>query len=90
MRIGGDFGQLARKIEMHTDLAHAQVVIAQRQSIFQDSIQTDWDALGFMLAREAQQVLHDAVSSLGLLVQVFRYSPRPEGPISPLDDKSWL
>src|SRR6266849_5099834 len=51
-------------------MAHTQVIIAQRQRIFEDLIQMHWNALGLVLARKAQKILHDTMSTLSLLVEL--------------------
>src|SRR5436305_6516418 len=55
---------------MHADIAEPQVVVTKCQSIFENLIQLDRDALGLVLASEAEQVLNDAVSPLRLLVKL--------------------
>ena len=56
---------------MYANVAHPQVVIPQRQGVFEDVIHHGGQTFRFMLAGEAQQILHDAMSALGLLVKLF-------------------
>ena len=55
---------------MHFDIVGAEVVFTQRKRVFQNLIQLHGQALGLVLARETQQVLHDAMRSLRLLVEL--------------------
>src|SRR5260370_22674669 len=55
---------------MNADVAHAQVIVAQGQSVLENLIELHGDALGLVLPREAQQVLHNAVSALSLLIKL--------------------
>ena len=38
MRIGGRHGKIRRKIQMHSNVVHAQIVIAQRQRVFDNLV----------------------------------------------------
>src|SRR6266849_8665013 len=67
--VSGSDRKVFRKIQMDADVAHPQVVIAQRKSLFENLVQLHRYALGFMLPGKAQKVLHDAMRALGLFVQ---------------------
>ena len=54
---------------MHANVLHSQVVVAKGESIFQNLVDVDRGALRLVLAREAQQVLHDTMGALRLFVQ---------------------
>ena len=69
--IRGRMGKIRSEIQMHAVLAHAQVIIAQGKCVFEDGVYEDGDAFRFVLTREAQQILHDAVGALRLLVELF-------------------
>ena len=72
MGIRGDGGQAGSQLKVHTNIAHAQIVIAERKSIFQYLIDPDGASLRLVLASETQKILHDAVGALRLLVELFR------------------
>ena len=82
VRIRGNLREVGCKIQMHADLAHAQVIVAKGQSIFESGIEAHGNAFGLMLPRKAQKVLHDAVSALGLFVEFLGIaeSQRPDLP----------
>src|SRR2546425_9346910 len=54
---------------MDTDVVHAQVIVTHRQSLLQGLIDLHGDALRFVLAGKAEEILHDAVGALRLLVK---------------------
>src|SRR5271165_5322845 len=72
MRVRGSFRKVRGEIEVHVNLAHAQIVIAQSQRIFNGCVEADGYAFGLMLARKAEKILDDTVSALSLLVELFR------------------
>jgi len=49
--------------------AHAQVIIAKRQRVFQDLVNSCCNPLRLVLPCEAQEVLYDAVRALRLFVE---------------------
>ena len=68
--IGRYFRQVLGEFAVHNDVIGAQIVFPQRERIFQNLIQLHRQALGLVLARETQQVVHDAVRALRLLVNL--------------------
>src|SRR5260370_26159129 len=54
---------------MDSDVVHAQVIVAQRQSLLQSLINLHSDALRLVLSGKAEEILHDAMGALGLLVK---------------------
>src|SRR5437762_14151339 len=71
MRIGSGERQIVSKIQMQLNVAHAQIVIAQSKGVFEDLIQTHWNALRLVLAGKTQKVLDNAVRALCLLIKLF-------------------
>jgi len=53
------------------NVAHAEIVVAEGQRILEHLVQANGDALRLVLARKAQEILHDSVSALRLLVELF-------------------
>src|SRR5208283_6038044 len=76
MRVGGNQGKIGGELQMHADLVHAQVIIAEGESVFHNRVDVDRHTLGLMLAREAQKILHDPMGALGLLVHFFGVTQR--------------
>ena len=72
MRVGRRHREIARQIQVNTNIVHAQIVIPQRESFLKSLIHLHGNSLGLVLAGEAQEILHDAVGTLRLLVQFFR------------------
>ena len=72
MRVRGGHGKVGGEIQMHANVVHAQVVIAERKSIFNNLVEQNGYAFGFVLPREAEQVLHDSVRALRLFIKFLR------------------
>src|SRR5256885_428101 len=72
MRVRGGHRKIGGEIEMHANIVHAQVVIAERKSIFNNLIERNRYAFRVVLPREAEQVLHDSVRALRLFIKFFR------------------
>src|SRR5277367_1780135 len=53
VRIGGDLRKILRQIKLELDLAHAKVIVAEAQSIFDDLFEANYRAFWFVLTREA-------------------------------------
>src|SRR5579862_5167449 len=70
MRVGGRQRQVGRKIEMQADIFHPKIVVAQCKSFFEYLVDLDGNALRLMLPCKAEQVLHDAMRALRLLVEL--------------------
>src|SRR6202000_307690 len=52
------------------DIFHPEVVVTQSQRLFENLVDVNRDALGFVLPRKAEQVLDDAVRALRLFVKL--------------------
>src|ERR1700730_4200500 len=74
VRFGGSFREIFGKIELKMDLTHAEVVVPQAQSIFDDLFQANRGAFRLVLARKAQKILNNAMGTLGLFVKFFGVS----------------
>src|SRR5260221_8814902 len=62
--------QYRLKIPFHRDVVDFQVVVAQRDGVFQHAAQVNVYPLRFVLPREGEQVLHDPLGALRLLTQL--------------------
>jgi len=89
VRIGGCHGEILRQVQVDTDVVHAQVIITQRQGLLQGLIDLHGDALRLVLAGKAEEILHNAVGALRLLIKLSAYSI-PCCPICPLEVNNWL
>src|SRR2546430_17176621 len=69
MRVRGGHRKIGGEIQKHADIVHAQVVIAERKRIFNNLIERNRYAFRFVLPREAEQVLHDSVRALRLVIE---------------------
>ena len=69
MRIGDHRRQGGMKISLDHDVVDLQIVIAQGDGIFDNVAQIDMRFMGLVLAGKRQQILHDSLGPLGLLVK---------------------
>ena len=69
MRVGRGHREVGSQIQVDTNIVHAQVVISKSQGFLEGLIHLHGNALRLVLARKAQEVLHDAVGALRLLVK---------------------
>ena len=67
--IGGGEGQIVGQVQVNADVAHTQVVIPERQGLFESLVDVHGNTFRLVLAGEAQEILVDAVRALGLLVE---------------------
>src|SRR5437660_3168670 len=72
MGFSGSDRQVFCKFQVYANVVHPQVVVAQREGLFEGLVDLDGNTFGFVLASEAQQVLHDAVGALRLFVKFVR------------------
>ena len=76
VRIRRNFRKVGCQIQMDADLAHAQIIVTERQSIFNRGVEANGNSFGFMLSGKAEKVLHDSVSALSLLVDFLGIAER--------------
>ena len=69
MRINGCNGKVRAQIQIHTDIVHAQIVVAQCQRLLQRLINLHRNTLGLVLSGKTQQILDDSMGALGLFVE---------------------
>src|SRR6266852_5735337 len=67
--VGGGDGEIPRQVQVDTDVVHTQVIITQRQRLFESLVNLHLNTLRLVLAGETQEILHDAVGALCLLVK---------------------
>src|SRR5882724_7710540 len=71
MGVGGREWQVFGQVQVQFDIAHAQVVVTQGERVFEYLVDAYGNALGLMLAGKTEKILHDAMSALGLFIQLF-------------------
>src|SRR6266849_1431874 len=68
--VGRGNGEILRQVQVDSDVVHTQVIITQRQRLFEGLVNLHLNTLRLVLAGEAQEILDDAVGALGLLVKL--------------------
>ncbi len=69
MRVGRRHREVRRKIQVQTNIADPQIVISKGQGLLDHLIQIHRNPLWFALPCKTQQILHNSMSPLRLLVQ---------------------